>query len=111
MAQKLTNYLKTYRKRACLTQDEMAFLLGAIDGSKVSHYERFTRVPELPTALAYEIIFGAQTDQLFAGLYEGVQHQVRERASVLVQRHESRLLTPASKRKLTALRNLISKDQ
>ena len=110
MAQKLTNYLRTYRKRACLTQVEMAFLLGAADGSKISHYEQFGRVPVLPTALAYEVIFRARTDQLFAGLYEGVEHRVRERAGLLIRRLESKPLTPVSKHKLTALRSLISKD-
>ena len=111
MAQKLTNYLRTYRKRAGLNQGEMAFLLGTTDGSRVSRYEQFDREPELPTALAYEIIFRAPTDQLFAGLYEGMEQRVRERADLLVQRLESEPLTPLSKQKLTALRNLISKDQ
>jgi len=36
MSHKLQNYLRTYRKRNSLSQDEMAFLLGCQSGTKVS---------------------------------------------------------------------------
>ena len=39
MPHKLENYLRTYRRRAGLSQDEMAFLLGTKSGTKVSRYE------------------------------------------------------------------------
>jgi len=69
MAYKLNNYLRTYRKRASLSQDEVAYLLGCRSGAKVSRYERFARQPTLQTALAYEAIFGVPVRELFAGIY------------------------------------------
>ena len=55
---KLENYLKTYRRRAGFSQDEIAYLLAARSGAKTSRYERFRRTPSLETALAYEALFG-----------------------------------------------------
>jgi len=70
MAQpKLHNYLKTYRRRAGLSQDELAYLLGCADGAKVSRYERRERQPSLETLLAYQVLLGPDASELFAGLY------------------------------------------
>lgn len=68
----LQNYLRMYRKRAGLSQDEVAFLLGVKSGAKVSRYERRRRVPPLETALAYEAIFRIPVRELFLGTYEQV---------------------------------------
>ena len=45
MASYLHNYLRTYRKRAGLSQAEVAFLLGCHSGAKVSRYEHAARRP------------------------------------------------------------------
>jgi hypothetical protein len=42
---KLPNYLRTYRRRACLSQDEVAYVLGCRSGSKISRYENCSRLP------------------------------------------------------------------
>ena len=47
MTHNLENYLRTYRKRSNLSQDEVAFLLGCRGGTKVSRYERHARKPNL----------------------------------------------------------------
>jgi hypothetical protein len=52
------NYLRAHRKRLSLSQDEIAYLLGAYSGAKVCCYERFHYEPVFHTALAYEAIFG-----------------------------------------------------
>lgn len=101
MSSKLTNYLRTYRKRSGLTQQEVAFLLGCRFGAKVSRYERFVREPSLRTALAYEVIFNAKLKELFAGIYEQVERNVAKRARMLVRRLASQ---PKSERKLAALK-------
>jgi transcriptional regulator with XRE-family HTH domain len=69
-----------------LSQDEMAFLLGAKNGAKVSRYERFTRTPGLETALAYEAIFGIPARELFAGMYQRAERNARQRAQLLQKR-------------------------
>jgi len=87
MAQaKLDNYLKTYRKRAGLSQDELAYLLGCADGAKVSRYERRARQPSLETILAYRSFFRADTSDLFAGLYEKVEKKTKRRAQTLARK-------------------------
>lgn len=86
MSRKLNNYLRTYRRRNGLSQDEVAFLLKCEDGSKVSRYEHFVRQPSLETALAREAIFGVPVHELFAGLYQKVEEQTIRRARTLTQR-------------------------
>jgi transcriptional regulator with XRE-family HTH domain len=83
---KLPNYLKTYRKRASLSQDDVAFLLGARTGAKVCRYERFVREPSLRTALAFVVIFQTPEKELFAGLYQNAQKQVTARINILTQK-------------------------
>jgi len=83
----LPNYLKANRKRLALSQDELAFLLGAQSGTKVCRYERFVREPSLETALAYEAIFKTSASELFGGLYQKVEREVAERAKTLAARN------------------------
>lgn len=81
-----SNYLRSHRKRLALSQDEVAFLLGVLSGAKVSRYEKFTRVPSLETALAFEAIFQRPASELFAGLNQKVQQDVVARAKSLLQK-------------------------
>lgn len=83
MARKLDNYLKTYRKRAGFSQDDIAFLIGMSDGTKVSRYERRRRRPSLETALALEALFGVPTRELFPGVFLTAEHKMRQRARQL----------------------------
>jgi transcriptional regulator with XRE-family HTH domain len=86
MARKLPNYLKTYRKRAGFSQDEVAFLVGMSGGAKVSRYERARRLPSLETAFAYQALFDLPLNELFAGVYNTVSRNMRTRARVLATR-------------------------
>jgi transcriptional regulator with XRE-family HTH domain len=84
----LPNYLRANRKRLALSQDEVAFLLGAQSGAKVCRYERFVREPSLETALAFEAIFKRSVSELFGGLYQKVEREVAERVKILNQRKD-----------------------
>src|SRR5580692_1200603 len=57
VAAQLPNYIRTYRKRACLTQGEVGFILGLKSGAGISRHERFKQTPDLQTLLAYEMLF------------------------------------------------------
>jgi DNA-binding XRE family transcriptional regulator len=83
---KLDNYLRTYRKRAGLSQTEMAYLLGTRAGAKSCRHESFARVPSLETALAYEAIFRAPVAELFAGMYERAERAAARRARLMKKR-------------------------
>src|SRR5580692_3638349 len=80
----LPNYLRTHRKRLGLSQDEVAYLLGAESGAKASRYERFSREPGFRSALACEAVFQRPIRELFAGLYEQIQREVALRAKELI---------------------------
>ena len=101
----LANYLLSHRKSLGLSQDEVAFLLGAQSGAKVCRYERLVREPTLATALAYEAIFQKPVSELFGGLFQEVQEQVTGRAKTLTHRADYQS-TSANALKLQALKSI-----
>ena len=86
MASKVRSYLRTYRKRSGLTQDEVAYLLGCQSGAKISRFERLAREPNLETALACQVIFGVPAEKLYPGMFAEVEQAVTERARSLAKR-------------------------
>jgi transcriptional regulator with XRE-family HTH domain len=88
MFRRLPNYLRTFRKRAGLSQKDVALLLGCTNESKASRYERFVREPTLVTALACEALFGIPLSELFAGIYDEAYEAVVTRARLLIEQIE-----------------------
>jgi len=84
MNDSLSNYLRSYRQKAGLTQDEVAFLMGGTHGSTITRHEEYLRVPTLDTALGYATIYGDDLRTLFAGRFERRQRLVRRRADALL---------------------------
>jgi DNA-binding XRE family transcriptional regulator len=107
--QKLHNYLRPYRRRAALSVDEVAFLLGSRSGAKVSRHERGRREPNLKTALAYEVIFQTCARELFAGVFVEMEARVRERTRMLIRRLQQKPHTPAVAEKLQFLAGTASR--
>ena len=107
-SQKLDNYLRAYRKRAGLSQHEVAFLLGCQDGAKISRYERHARRPSLENAWGYGIIFGARAEELFGGAVQKVARQIIKRAEILVRKLESPNPVPLTALKLQTLQAISS---
>ena len=83
---RLPNYLRLYRKRSCLSQDEVAFLLGEKRGARVCRHERFKQTPKLETLLAYEILFRTPARTLFCGLHKNVEQTLKKRVRLLVRK-------------------------
>ena len=108
MTHKLPNYLRVHRKRAGLSQDEVAQLLGHLSGAHLSRYENFRYTPALAAAFAFEVIFQAPARDLFAGVYQEVEQSVVSRAGFLVRRLEKRANPPAT-RALEVLRKVTGK--
>jgi transcriptional regulator with XRE-family HTH domain len=107
MAQKLPNYLRTYRKRAGLTEEEMASLLGCRDGTKAGRYECFRRLPELTTVFAYEVVFRIPARELFGGVFEQVKRVTIRRVRALYRRLRTSAPDRFTERKLAALRKAL----
>lgn len=108
MARKLSNYLRTYRRYAGLSQSEVAFLVGCEGPAQISKHERFMHRPPLESLLAYEMIFGAPLRDLFAGMCHKVEETTRKRAEVLVEKLSARTPDPITTRKLELLRRIAS---
>jgi transcriptional regulator with XRE-family HTH domain len=105
----LQNYLRTHRRRTGLSQEEVANLLGAASGTKVSRHENFARRPAVPTVFAYEIIFNRPARELFAGNYQSIRLAVQERARHMVKRLNAQpdAQTGKTLRKLELLRTIV----
>jgi transcriptional regulator with XRE-family HTH domain len=99
MSSHLPNYLRAHRKRAALSQSEVAFLLGTHGGAKVCRYERFVREPSLESALAFEAIFHVPVREIFRGLYRKIEKGVATRAKVLSYRTSRKTQNRQCKRK------------
>ncbi|MCI0423100.1 MAG: helix-turn-helix domain-containing protein [Acidobacteria bacterium] len=105
---KLPNYLRSYRKRLGFTQDELAFLLCLHSGSKVCRYEQYRQHPSLKTALAYQVVFRASAEELFAGMFQAIQSKSQKRADLLLKRLQRRKGDPLTARKLDILNTIRS---
>jgi transcriptional regulator with XRE-family HTH domain len=108
MVPKVPSYLRTYRKRGGLTQNEVAFLLGCQSGTKLSRYERLCRQPNLQTAFACQAIFGIPAHEIFPGMYAEVEQSIAKRARQLSKRIEAQDLGGVANQKLALLRAIAS---
>ena len=104
----LPNYLRTYRRRAGISQDDVAFLLGCRCATTVSRYEHYARRPSLRTALACEAIFRAPVSELFSGQFRMVERVVCLRAERLAAQLMLAKPSHRTARRLAFLRNISS---
>jgi transcriptional regulator with XRE-family HTH domain len=89
----LPNYLRTHRKRVRLHQHQVAHLVGARSGAKISRYEHYTRIPDLCTVFALEIIYRTPAKVLFAGIFEEARRLVHDRAERALRGNDAALAT------------------
>ncbi len=86
MKKRLGCYVRHYRLRWGFSQDELAFLAGAKSRTAISYVEGQRRAPNLATAFALNLIFGANPAELFPRLAEEVEDGVMARAYDLYER-------------------------
>lgn len=63
--------------------------MGCKKGAKVSRYEHSTRLPNIESLLAYEVIFQAPFRELYAGAYLQIEKNTARRARTLMRRLEA----------------------
>ncbi len=107
MHSSLSNYIRTYRRRLFLSQEELAFLLGHSAGTTVLRHETDQRLPSLDTALTYAAVLQVDTRELFAGRYEQQARAVRERATLLLESLKEQLPTQDVREKTLFLQALV----
>lgn len=79
------NYVRTYRKRAALTQRDIAYLVtGSRMVSTVHRWERGTQAPSLAAVLALEILLDARACELFDDLYTDARRIIKQRGAHLL---------------------------
>lgn len=82
--------LRTLRKKSGLSQSELAYILGFRSEIPVVRHERSQAIPNLLTALAYEVIFQVQISAQFRELFTSVEAGIEERLAELEHRlHQS----------------------
>ena len=105
--QPLVTYLRTYRRRTGLSQTEVAFLIGSIDGKLVSRHECGERLPTLHTVLKYSFILGVPVHDIYEGLSTGVRRDICTRAGGLIRQLQRTERTWRRDRKLRLLEGMI----
>ena len=86
MTKTLASYVRTYRRRWALTQDELAGLLGYETGAIISALERNVREPSMKAAHGLALIFDTSPDELFPHLHLTTENEVLDRARDLYER-------------------------
>jgi transcriptional regulator with XRE-family HTH domain len=89
---RLPNYLRAQRRKSGLSQNEVAFLLGRMNGAQVSRYEKRRRLPSVETALACELIFGVPVAELFAGVRDSIGKDIGKRRRELSAKLQAKTL-------------------
>jgi transcriptional regulator with XRE-family HTH domain len=78
-SESMQNYLKAYRLKSGLSQQDIANIMDYKDSGEVSRHERAETIPGLAGVLAYEVIFRVPAAKLFAGIYEAVERDIESR--------------------------------
>lgn len=107
-AQSLPNYLRMYRKRSCLTQGEVAFILGTKSSAGISRHEQYKQTPDLETMLAYEMLFRTPARSLFGGMHENVKKKLFRRIKLLIRKLSEARRGAQNERKLRLLRQYLT---
>ena len=100
---KLPNYLRTYRRRLHLSQDDVAFLLGSKSGAQISRYERAQQAPTLRILLAYQFLLGTPIRELYGGVAQKSERDLKKRIRRLIQELTRGELGRLSKVKVASL--------
>jgi DNA-binding XRE family transcriptional regulator len=104
---KLPNYIRSHRKRAHLTQNEVAFLVGSKTSAIICRHERLEQTPNLQTLLAYEILFRTPVRNLFSGTHQDVEQKLMCRIRLLIQKLAKSGDGRKKSRKLEILNNFL----
>ena len=86
----LVSSLRSLRRRAGLSQSDLAELVGYLRKGDISKHERGTQTPSLLVAFSYEVIFHTPAARLFPGIYKTVERGIEEHLNTIEQElHQS----------------------
>ena len=78
----IASRVRSHRKRAGLSQKELARIVG-LTAARISYHERFGSVPPLAVALSYEAVFGVAVRDLYPRLFEDVRQRVEVKLTAM----------------------------
>lgn len=102
-------YLRALRRRSAFSQEDVAFLLGAFTGTRISRHETGACAPPLEVALAYEVIFDVAIADVFEDDRVRIAGGISKRAYTLHESLEYRVHDPLRNEKRVALKRIISR--
>lgn len=100
-------YLRALRRRFAFSQGDVAFLLGAFTGTRVSRHETGACAPPLEVALAYEVIFDVAIAAVYDDERARIAARISKRAKTLRESLAHRLNDPLRNEKRAALKRII----
>ena len=103
----LRNYLRVYRRRWHLTQEELAFLFGYDTESIISRFESEERTITLAVAIACQTIFGVKPKEVFPALFVSAEETVVQHMYELRDRLAQSELTHRTVAKLELLQEAL----
>lgn len=98
--------LKWYRKRADVSQQDIAVLLDIIPQT-LTRYENGARDPTLEVIIAYHILFGATLHELFEPLFKKIQQKLVERSKIMIDTI-NRDASPKGNQRITYLQSIVN---
>ena len=93
------NYVRTFRQRYALTEEELARLIGLNSGTSISHIEQGDRPPTLQSALALQVVLAPAPSEMFPGLFMAIRKKVGKEAAVMLERIKGEVGTKAEVRR------------
>lgn len=102
-------YLRALRRRSAFSQEDVAFLLGAFTGTRVSRHETGACAPPLDVALAYEVIFDVGIAEVYDDERVRIAAEIGKRAKKLRESLAHRVRVPLREEKRAALKRIISR--
>jgi transcriptional regulator with XRE-family HTH domain len=80
----IPNYLRVYRKRSPLMQEDLAFLSELPDSSNISRYEKGQRDPTKEILLLYHHVFNTSIESFFEQESRNIKERLIKRAKDLI---------------------------
>lgn len=103
------NYLRWYRNKSQLTQDDLIFILDVKDKSLVSRWEQGERKPDIFTLLGYHLLFEIPIEVLFGRQKATLIPLIRERIELRIQQLKANKPDGRALKRIDYLNHLLSK--
>ena len=91
MAPSAATRLPSHRRRAGLTQREVAKIVGLESDVQIFRHEKGSAIPSLIVAIGFEVLFQASIAELFPGLHEAVSQSIETSIAELEQQLQQSL--------------------